>query len=197
MRPTCLASAALTVLVLLTSCREAEVTRYRVPKEIPPAPPPATADADRAMAATPVVTAEGDGLVWTAPGHWSVNPPASMRRGSYAIRGPQGEADMAITAFPGDVGGELANINRWRGQLGLPALGAADLPAVRTTVRTDNFEFVLVEFDNPAATPPTRMLGAFAAHEGNTWFFKLTGPDALVAAEKPAFVSFLHTVREP
>ena len=104
---------------------------------------------------------------------------------------------MAITAFPGDVGGELANINRWRGQLGLPALSAADLPAVRTTVRTDDFEFVLVEFDNPAATPPTRMLGAFTAHEGNTWFFKLTGPDALVAAEKSAFVAFLHTVRAP
>jgi hypothetical protein len=91
----------------------------------------------------------------------------------------------------------LANINRWRGQLGLPALSAAELPAVRATVSTDHFEFVLVEFGNPAATPPTRMLGAFATHQGNTWFFKLTGPDELVAAEKPAFVSFLHTVREP
>lgn len=196
MRPTCLVSAALTVLVLLTSCRPAEVARYRVPKEAAP-PPAAASAADRAMAATPVVTAEGDGLAWTAPDHWSANPPGSMRRGSYAIRGRDGEADMAITAFPGDVGGELANINRWRGQLGLPALQPAELPAVRTTVRTDHFEFVVVEFSNPAATPPGRMLGAFTAHAGNTWFFKLTGPDELVAAEKPAFLAFLQTVREP
>lgn len=196
MRLPCILFAALTATLLLASCRKAEVSRYRVPKEIPPAPP-ATAAADRAMAATTVVTAEGDGLVWTAPAHWSANPAAGMRRGSFAIRGPQGEADMAITAFPGDVGGELANINRWRGQLGLPALNPAELPAVRTPVHTDHFEFILVEFGNPAATPPTRMLGAFTAHQGNTWFFKLSGPDALVAAEKSAFLNFLHTVREP
>ena len=45
----------------------------------------------------------------------------------------------------------------------------------------------------------TRMLGAIVPRAGETWFFKLTGPDALVAREKPALRSALHCmgVRTP
>ena len=34
---------------------------------------------------------------------------------------------ITILTFPGDVGGRLANINRWRGQVGLEAATAEDL----------------------------------------------------------------------
>ena len=48
---------------------------------------------------------------------------SAMRRGSYSITDDRNnEADLSITAFPGDVGGELANVNRWRGQVGLEPL---------------------------------------------------------------------------
>ena len=39
------------------------------------------------------------------------------------------------------------------------------------------------------------MLGAMVPYEGAMWFFKLSGPDALVAATKPAFLEFLKTVK--
>ena len=32
---------------------------------------------------------------------------------------------------------------------------------------------------------------------GQTYFFKITGPDALVTREKTAFLDFLKTVRAP
>jgi hypothetical protein len=41
------------------------------------------------------------------------------------------------------------------------------------------------------------LIGAIATYNGNSWFFKLMGPDPVVAAEKPAFLQFLQTVKSP
>ena len=46
----------------------------------------------------------------------------------------------------------------------------------------------------PGGTP-VRMLVGIANYGAQTWFFKLTGPDQGVAAEKATFVAFLHSVR--
>jgi len=148
------------------------------------------------MASTAVPIAQGHSLVWQAPTHWVEKPASAMRRGSFVITGEDGaSADMAITAFPGDVGGDLANINRWRGQIQLPPLSAEELPGTLTTVRGDGLSLTIVEMANPDAAPAQRILGGLASFEGNTWFFKLMGPDALVAAEKTAFINFLKTVQ--
>src|SRR5688572_21226281 len=123
------------LMLALSACRKTEIATYRVPKEkerelsasstatTPPAP-----NAPSDMASTPVTTAAGAGLTWTAPAHWKAKPGSAMRKGSYAVPGEGGaEADLSITAFPGDVGGELANLNRWRGQIQLPPITDAEL----------------------------------------------------------------------
>src|SRR3954468_24443237 len=120
--------AALLTVFLAGDCRDREITTYRAPKdpvEALPGPPSAATAASGAdnMAATAVPTG-GDSLVWTAPAHWTVKPATAMRKGSYAIKGDGGEADLSITAFPGETGGLLANLNRWRGQVSLPPLTA-------------------------------------------------------------------------
>ena len=40
-----------------------------------------------------------------------------------------------------------------------------------------------------------RILGAMVPYAGATWFFKLIGPEALVAKEKATFMAFLDTVK--
>src|SRR5262249_22321427 len=111
-----LALALLACSLLLAACRKAEVTAYRVPKEKEPPPPTAAPAPDNAMAATAVPTADGPALTWTAPATWKPKAASAMRKGSYAVPGDGGvEADMSITSFGGAVGGELANLNRWRG----------------------------------------------------------------------------------
>jgi hypothetical protein len=190
-------------LLLLGACRDAKVTTYQAPKDPPEAmtagPGPATAAPGATdMASTAVPTAAGADLIWTAPAGWKPKPAAAMRKGSYAVPGADGaEADLSITAFPGDVGGELANVNRWRGQIQLPPLDEAGLAAATTRVSANGLEFVVVDFANPSASKPTRILGAMGPFNGATWFFKLNGPDALVAAAKPEFLAFLKTVRPP
>ncbi len=151
--------------------------------------------ADRAaMANTAVATATGQGLQWTAPSHWTAKAGSAMRKGTYAIKGAGGEAELAITAFPGDVGGDLANVNRWRGQVGLGPIGSAELASSINRFRAHSLDVAVIDI---LGSNGQRILGGIVPFAGSTWFFKLTGPDAVVAAEKAVFVEYMKTVRAP
>ena len=216
-RRACLVFATSTAL--LFACRKPTVESYRVPKETEPQaaaksphgaspapgatqgapamPPPGAAAPQGAMANTPVATASGPGLAWTAPSSWTAKQGASsMRKGTYTIKaeGLPGEAELAITAFPGDVGGELANVNRWRGQMGLPPVAEAELGSALMRLEKNGLKISVLDIVGSGANAQ-RMLGAMVPHAGATWFFKLTGPDAVVGKAKPDFLAFLETVK--
>ncbi|HWA86122.1 MAG TPA: hypothetical protein VG710_07875, partial [Opitutus sp.] len=164
------------------------------PSRPEPAPPFAAGN----MANTAVVKAEGPGLQWTAPAHWQNQPAAAMRKATYAVTGDDGAtADVSITAFPGDVGGEFANVNRWRSQLGLPPLAESALDAAITRRAQAGLHLTIVDFAGAGPAAGHRLLGAIVPFDNATWFFKLTGPDALVARERDAFLEFLGTIKAP
>ncbi len=164
------------------------------PAAAPAAPAPTSSGAT--MANTAVTTADGPGLVWTAPAHWTVKPASAMRKGSYAITGDGGAtADLSVTAFPGNVGGDLANVNRWRGQIQLPPLAASELGTATTHVDSNDLHLTVADFTGGTAAAPQRVLGAIVPVGDATWFFKLSGPADLVGREKAAFAAFLKTIR--
>jgi len=141
-------------------------------------------------------SAEGSSLRWNAPSNWIVKPPTSMRRGSYAL-GQEGAVDLSITAFPGDVGGPIANVNRWLGQVGLPPIEEADLPGYVSHVSANGLVFFLADTGSKDPSHPQRIIAAVASWQGNSWFFKMTGPTEAVGKEKADFLDFLQTVRAP
>jgi hypothetical protein len=214
--------AAVAALFTLTSCQKEEITSYQVPKEKAPvsgmpndhvhaaanagggaAPAPAAAPApggaapagDRAaMANTPVATTSGNALAWKGPASWQEKPASGMRKGTFTIADGGATAEMAITAFPGDVGGEAANVNRWRGQIQLPPLAPDEAAKSIQRLEANGLRIGVVEIVATGANPK-RVLSAMVPHAGSTWFFKLEGPDALVAKEKAAFLEFVKTIR--
>ena len=218
MRSTPLPFIAVALILSFSACRDPQIESYRVPKEkesatptasatprtappqAPTAPAPAptapTPSADANMANTAVRTAEGPGLSWTAPAHWIAKPASAMRKGTYTITGEAGAtAELSITAFPGSVGGDLANINRWRGQVQLPPITASDLPSATRKIDANGFQVTTVDFAGTAAGAPTRVLGAIVPVGDSTWFFKLTGPVGLLEREQATFTAFLLTIR--
>lgn len=206
-RPSPLIASLLLLAGLHAGCRDQSIKAYRVPREAAPEAPmasatpatgPAAQGAAPSMASTPVPTATGGDLAWEAPTSWQSRPPAAMRKGTYVIPGPGGaSAELAITAFPGDVGGDLANVNRWRGQLQLAPITAGELPAVLTRFQANGLDIAVTEMVATSGNPPQRVLGAIVPFNGSTWFFKITGPDAVVAAERDVFNTFLQTLRAP
>lgn len=208
-----LATSTLVIIALVSAgCRDREITSYRTPKEAaPPAPPavassgtlpadhpplggntPAATPAGTDMANTPVPTASGSALTWTAPAHWTPKALGSMRKGSFSITGDGLEADLSITAFPGATGGLEANLNRWRGQLGLAPASAEEVTKAVEKFESNGLPFIVVDYTGNGS----RLLGAIVPYGGNSWFFKLTGPAALVTGQKTAFAEFLRTVKE-
>ena len=212
-------ASLLAALLLVAACRDSSAVAYRIPKETDEKPP-ATAAADPAapnspnalpaghpalpsagsalagdMASATVPTADGASLKWTAPAHWRSKPATAMRKATLVVPVAGGAAiELAITAFPGDVGGELANVNRWRGQMSLPPVAEADLEQAITRLERPGLHIVVVDCSSPAGQ---RMLGAMAPYNGVIWFFKLTGPAALVGREKDAYLAFLGSLQTP
>jgi hypothetical protein len=179
----------------LAACRDSQVATYRIPKEGDSAAPAAAGQPAEAPAFAVAKTTAGE-MTWTAPAQWRAKVVSSMRKGSYDVGDAAGPmADLAITAFPGDVGGDLANVNRWRGQVNLPPITAAELPGAVIPLTANGLQMLVVDITGGTADNAQRMLGAILPRDGYTWFFKLTGPAAVVAKEKDAYLDFLRSVK--
>ena len=89
------------------------------------------------------------------------------------------------------MGGDLANVNRWRQQIGLAAVEAAALPPLVTKLSAGTVSFSLID----ATGAEARLVAAWTRHGADTWFFKFSGSAALVAAEKAKFTAFIESVR--
>lgn len=139
---------------------------------------------------------KNNALVWTAPAQWQERAPGSIRKGSYTVPGEAGAVgDLSITAFPGDTGGLHANVNRWRGQIGLSPISDTEVEKSIQHLDMNGLHAELVEMVGTSGNPPMRLLGAIVPYEKETWFFKLTGPDALVTSQREAFRQFLSTIK--
>jgi hypothetical protein len=187
------------VVLLLSGCGDhREATVYTIPAEesAPVQPMPmASAPMDMASRQLPESALNQDGPrpEWEVPGTWRDGRASSMRHGSYAAGETGREVDIAITSFPGDVGGLLANINRWRGQIDLPQLDAAELEDSVERAEVYGKPVIVTGMTGPALA--TR--AAIFEHAGNSWFVKMTGPIETVRAETDTFNQFIQTFRFP
>lgn len=159
--------------------------RVKVPKEAP------ALAAGAAPEAAP--TPPSRGLRWKTPPGWRERGASGMRAATLLPPG-RGRAEVTVVALPGDVGGELANVNRWRGQLGLPALDGAALEAARERLQSRAGSVSLYDFTSDGS-PKTRLVAAAIRVGETTWFFKLMGEEGATAAARPAFVELLKGLR--
>ena len=120
-----------------------------------------------------------------------------MRAASFRVAGKDGkQADVSVIPLPGLAGSDLDNVNRWRGQVGLPGVSEAELAKLAQPVEIAGQSAGLYEQagSNPGSGDKSRILAAITRRDGVAWFFKMTGDDGLVAEQKPAFIEFLKSV---
>ena len=131
---------------------------------------------------------------WQAPAHWESQPPGSMLLAKFNIKSDDGkQAQVTVSAFPGDVGGLLANVNRWRGQFNLAPLAAEDLDTAVSPLELPGGQARLATI----TTQDRTMEVILVSRTERTWFFKLSGDASLVEREKPNLISFAGSVRYP
>lgn len=136
---------------------------------------------------------QGDGKVtWQLPEGWKR---AEAGRSRYAtLKLPaagDSTSEVAVSFFPGDVGGDVANVNRWRRQVGLQPLDADGVRGLMQTVSAGDKQLSLVDMKGPES----RVMAAWIRHGDHTWFFKWTADAAVVEAGKETFRAWLETIR--
>ena len=170
-------------------CRQEDpIQSYRVSKEAAPAMPAASSEN------------HSKAIDWDLPPGWVEQAPSSMRIGSFLITGANGQtADVSIIPLSGAAGGDLANINRWRGQISLPPISEAELSRDSQLITPGGRSMRFVDFVSDELLlnhlHKKRLVAAIYTHGESTWFFKMLGEDATVESAKPAFLRFLQSVR--
>ncbi|MBP51727.1 MAG: hypothetical protein CMI27_01130 [Opitutae bacterium] len=140
---------------------------------------------------SPPPAQSANGPTWEAPTHWIQGKPSSMRIGSFYVRDENGnELDFSITSFPGDVGGVLANVNRWLSQVGLDKVDESGLASYLSTVEIDGKSAQLLIAENDDKS----LYAALLFRDDRSWFFKIMGESSLAKIEKKNFLGFLDTV---
>ena len=116
------------------------------------------------------------------------------------IQDGDARAEVNVSELAGEGGGLLANLNRWRGQLGLPPIAQEDdfsKMVDSVVVPGGQGELVDMTGTNSKTGQPSRLIGVVLPQAGQTWFYKLMGDPKLVAAQKDAFVKFIQSARYP
>lgn len=203
--------------LLFSACSDSQVVSYNIPKEErsePSGPPPIVRPSGEIAEATPMPpirangaapgmgmtilpgmerSADGAGnLEWDdLPATWEDFAASGIRIANFRIANDGGRAELTVLAFPGDVGGDLANVNRWRQQIGLSPLSAERLPRETERIEVDGRDSLFVLMHGQRES----VVGAFVPTESHTWFFKMQGAKGAVSLEEKAFRDFMGTIR--
>lgn len=145
------------------------------------------------------------GLVFATPEGWERGPARSARLMTFYPGGDE-EIECYVTMLGGDGGGLLANLNRWRSQLGAEAMTEeeiADLPTVKLFGKACPVLLVEGAFtgmalpmsDDPVeATPDQALLGTVRLVPQGAIFVKMVGPRDRVLAERQHFMDFCESL---
>lgn len=173
--------------LMFVSCKDEQVTQYTIPKETRQ-----LAVVREAGNTSSDLAAQTEGFAqpfWTVPAHWESKALGQLRKGSFSVKGDKGEeVDISVLVFPGNVGGTLANVNRWAEQIGLPAFQS--LPHLKR-MEVDGYEGVIVELQGHEQS----IYGVIVEMVSCSWYFKMIGSDNMIEAEKANFQDFLKSVR--
>lgn len=133
-------------------------------------------------------------LSWTDPAGWEVKPGSGMRIATWVVEGQE----CTLMSFPGDVGGDEANIRRWLGQVGqsvdddtLSEFVSTPSPLVTEgglPVRFFDFSRIL-----PEGATKSVLAGIIPVGDQSV-FVKLMGDAAVLQRQRSAFEALCRSI---
>jgi hypothetical protein len=173
----------------------------KLPAGHPPIDSPSSSAADSANATTPPAT---DVPGFTPPSSWKSVPTRGLRLAEFAVTdGPQA-ASVTLIKFPANEGSmiadPLANINRWRGELGLSQITKESLSTATETIDIDGRPSIYAAMIPDAAKveeskAKDATLAAIAKVGGQIWFIKMKGDREVVKKHQDEFKAFLKSLK--
>lgn len=177
---------------------------FDTPPALPAGHPPMTGGSGMPMGqgmmggGATVPAGSGEHPEWQVPESWTEVAHSPFLVAKFQVSGNAGtKADINVSTSPGDGGGLLPNINRWRGQLSLSALDQAGVDKVCSAMDLSAGKATVVDFSGEGAEngEKLRCIAVVVTVGGETWFYKIMGGEELVAREKDALLRFVRSVK--
>jgi len=183
--------------VTLMGCEPPNRSRsLTLPRAVYPAGHPPT-DTER-LASMPLR------FTFTVPEGWEERPPQQFRQVNLRLRAESPEAppthtECYVTRLPNAGTGVLANVNRWRKQMGQPPVDDAAVQAYPRTALLGG-QAVRVELsggytDGHGHHPQYTLLGWVLPWGKSAIFVKAVGPSELIDRERAHIEAFLASLR--
>ena len=180
------ALASVLAACLFAGCEKDEIRRYSVERVAP---------ARRPTVSTSSAPSQ---LQYKVPEGWSEMPNQEpMRLATFAAPDGDRNVDISVVPLGPQAGSVIDNINRWRGQIGLPPVTEEEVARDLRRIEVAAAPALHVELVGPESADDRReaIVGVILRREDQTWFFKMRGPADSVAKQREAFDSFLQSVR--
>lgn len=135
---------------------------------------------------------------WDVPSGWKEVPGGQFLVAKFLLTGAaDAQAAVNVSMSPGDGGGLLANVNRWRTQLGLGPVAEADLANQTQALDLADGKASVTDIagQDTKNGQQARLLAVVIPRSGQTWFYKLMGSAQVVQQEKDAFMKFVQSVK--
>ena len=165
---------------------KAEAPKVEAPK--PEAPKAPAADAVK----IPGIAA------YTLPAGWQVDAtPRPMRAATIIVTKDGATAQIIVSRLgAGAFGDKLSNLNRWRGQVGLPPTENADAHPARE-LKIAQGPVDVLDFEGPAGAERKRQLVAVTKlpDAKSTFFFRFLGPHELIGKSSGDFDAFVKSLK--
>lgn len=151
-----------------------------------------------AAAAAPRQPAGDSPVKYELPEGWKFLGADGISLATFTADGEGGTIKVTTTPLPAS-NDLVANVSRWRDQVGLPPAESAEIESsLKTVTLGDGEEGKYVTLIGPG-DPGSRkaILGVIAVRNDTAWFVKLTAPAEAALREQAKFESFVRTLRLP
>ena len=152
---------------------------------------------NRRTAPPPDAPSAPSNLTFDIPEGWRDAGPKSMRNVNLAA----GESsECYVILLGGEAGGLLANLNRWRNEVGLDPLGDAEVAALeQVTLLGQSCPLLEVEGNYQGMSGGAglrRVLATLLVRPEGSVFVKMVGPPEEIAAHREGFLAFVASLEE-
>lgn len=131
-------------------------------------------------------------IKFTLPAEWKQTPAGTLQISRFVAGDPQDPVEISISSAGGDL---AANINRWRGQVGLEPIGETEIASALVSTEVFGLKAGQIEIVGPPGARQQAIIGVIAPSGRDNWFIKLKGPAKTALEQKKNFEDFVKSLR--
>ena len=143
---------------------------------------------------TEILESQSSEFRWEKPDSWIPSKGSSMRIASFDVPFSTGMGDLSVMELGGDGGGPVANVNRWRGQIGLEPLEENEIMAQAQRGESELGPYQIFQLTNDSSSDRA-ILAAILSMNNSTLYIKLTASNDGIKELELDFRNFCSSIK--